>query len=178
MKLMPDEFGSISAQDRANIKQKMPIPELGLDLSDELTIVKAKMRPAVLIHHRCPNWRDEARRVADRAAGKSKPERHLFAPIYSLTKDDGSTDYPSEFVDLVKKNEFPSILFLPAYSIELRYDSMLVLSDAFMTGVHTLRPTDICVDPLTLGSKIEEWVEFLTTEALNLDGELSSPSTA
>jgi len=168
VRLDANTFGGHSETERVNIKMKMPMPELGLNLSEELTVVKAKLRPAVLIFRNCTNLRREARFVAKITGKPVEPNRHLFAPVFSLRKDDGTTDYPAEFIQLVQSAKYPHILFLPASSGPIKNDSMLVLSDTFQAGIATVDPTDWCIDPDILGLKLNAWDEFLMHEATTI----------
>lgn len=167
------EFGSLKEQDRADMKVKMPMPELGLALSEEITVTKCKWRPSVLIHHACKNWRREADFVAKIVGKAVEPSRHLFAPVYSLRKDDGSPEYPDAFVKRVQDGDYPHILHLPAYVSPIKFESMLVLSDMFQSGLHTFEPTELCIDPETLAIKVSDWTDYLSIEATTLSDKIA-----
>lgn len=172
----PDSFGKLSEGERANMKVKMPLPELGLSLSEEITVTKSKLRPAVLIHHACHNWRKEANFVAKIVGKRPEPKAHLFAPVYSLHKDDGALDFPEAFVKLVQAQEYPHILYLPAYVSPIRNDSMVVLSDMFQVGLHAFETTELCIDPDTLALKLMDWAEYLGDQATELNEKLAADS--
>lgn len=174
IKLGIGDFGALKEQDRANLKSKMPIPELGLALSEEITVTKCKWRPSVVIHHACANWRKEANFVAKLVGKKPEPNRHLFAPVYSLRKEDGSSDYPEAFIARLQDGDYPNILFLPAYASPIKNDSMLVLSDVFQAGLHSFETTDLCIDPETLAIKVSEWSDYLSVQATDLADKLSA----
>lgn len=167
------DFGCLSENDRIDIKKKMPMPELGLELSEELTVVKAKMRPAVLLYRDCLNERRNATYLSGRGGRAPAPSRHLFAPVYSLRKDNGETDYPPEFIEMVKAGKFPNIVYLPRFRAPIVNESMLVLSDQFLAGIDMVEPTDLAVDPISLACEFSEFEEFLIGMADDLDTEFA-----
>jgi hypothetical protein len=173
-RITPGEFGRLSEQDRVNFKQKMPMPELGLALSEELTVTKSKWRPAILIHRGCLNLRKESRFVAKLTGKPVEPNKHLFAPVYSLRKEDGSADYEESFITRVKDGVYPNIMHLPAYTTPIKNESMVVLSDLFQAGLHCVEATELCVDPEILGLKLLEWNDFLANEAAALADEFKA----
>lgn len=100
-------FGEMKAQDRVNT-ERMPIPEIKLSESEDLVVEKVKMRPAVMVMKDCYNLR----LFAD---GRSKgPNRHIFAPVYSLRKEhETDKDFPDQFIEDVKAGKYPNIVYLP-----------------------------------------------------------------
>jgi hypothetical protein len=151
-------LGEMSAQDRVDM-ERMPIPEIKLGGSEDFVVEKVKMRPAVLIMKDCYNMRRFA-------LGQHKgPNRHVFAPIYSLRKDDEQhQDFPEEFIENVKAEKYPNILYLPPYGTTLRNESMLVLSEMFSISIRDMRPMEMCIDPMTFGYLLGEFDSYLMAQ--------------
>lgn len=173
VRLSNSAFGNLTESDRVDLRKKMPMPELGLELSEEITLVKAKMRPAVLMHRDCLNHRREADYLAKVTGKPVAANRRLFAPIFSLKKETGERDFPQPFIDLVSAGKLPHIIYLPAYVPPIINESMLVLTDQFQAGINAVQPTDLCIDPETLAIKIQSFEEFRAAEACRITDEIN-----
>lgn len=77
---------------------------------------------------------------------------------------------------LVQAQEYPHILYLPAYVSPIRNDSMVVLSDMFQVGLHAFETTELCIDPDTLALKLMDWAEYLGDQATELNEKLAADS--
>ena len=148
-------FGELSTQDRVDL-ERMPIPEIKLGQSEDFVVEKVKMRPAVLIYKDCYNMRDFA-------GGRHKgPNRHVFAPIYSLRKEfEADKEFPESFIEEVRSGKYPNIIHLQPYGTMLRNESMLVLSEMFSVSLRDMRPLELCIDPDTFGCLLAEFDTYL-----------------
>jgi len=152
------KFGELSAQDRVNL-ERMPIPEIKLSQSEDLVVERVKMRPAVLIYKDCYNMRDFA-------AGRHKgPNRHVFAPIYSLRKEfESDKEYPEAFIEDVRARKYPNIIHLQSYGTMLPNESMLVLSEVFSVSIRDMRAMELCIDPDTFGYLLSEFDTYIMSQ--------------
>lgn len=161
------ELGKHCAQERVDMN-KMVLPEINLDSSEDLIVNKVKRRPSVLIYRDCFNMRKFA-------TGTAKgPNRHVFAPIYSLKKEaHGEKDYPQDFIEKVKAGGFAHIIYLPPFGTLLKNESMLVLSEMFSVALHAMDPTEYCINPFLFGDLLNTFDTFLVHQAEELEQKLS-----
>ncbi len=124
-------------------RRKYPLsqPEK-LDINEEFVFVKAKPRPVVLL---IPPFaiEDEPQRK-----GKGRVWRPLclVAPIFSLSFPHTDEEkFSPEFVDRVRKLDFPQLLFLPKYKDILSVDSLLRLEECQSVAVNALTPKGLCL---------------------------------
>ena len=174
-RLAAEDIGGLSEQERMDMS-RMVIPELNLDSSEDLLLTKVKRRPAVLVLRDCYNMR----RFADRDIGlrniRVEPNRHVFAPVYSLRKEENlGTNYPDAFVEKAKEGKYPNVVFLPAFDTLLKNDSMLLLSELFAVGINSMSPTEYCIDPLLFGVRLGDFTKFIMDQADELSALLESP---
>lgn len=166
-RLRPEDIGSPKEAEKVEFHKRMPIPEINLSASEDLLVQKVKIRPAVLLFKSGIDMRRFSRFATGLTSKPVNPNHYVFAPVYSLRKDDNiSTNYPDAFIEKVKNGDYPNLLHLPAYKSHLPNESMLVLDDLFGVGIHAFRETPLCIEPLELASKLEEFFEFFQGEIL------------
>ena len=166
-RLRPEDIGRPTEAEKVEFHKRMPIPEINLSASEDLLIQKVKIRPAVLLFKSGINMRRFSQLAAGLTSKPVNPNHCVFAPVYSLRKDENlSTDYPDAFIEKLKNGDYPNLLHLPAYKSHLPNESMLVLDDLFGVGIHAFRESPLCIEPLELASKIEVFFEFFQGEIL------------
>lgn len=168
-RIQKGQVGKHPAQGRVDLN-RMVLPEIGLDPSEDFVVNKIKRRPCVLIHRDCYNMRKFSEK---RARG---PNRHIFAPIYSLRKDsDEFSDYPEDFIELVKEGGYPNLIYLPPFGTLLKNESMLVLNEVFSVAAHAIDSSDLteyAINPADFGLLLNEYDEFLMSLAEDLEEKL------
>jgi hypothetical protein len=144
----------------------MPIPELKLQMDEELLVKKAKRRPGLLVFRDGNN----PRKMATCAAGIGKapnPVEHVFAPVVSLRKEGNiGKDYPDDFIEIVKKGKIAALIYLPADGSILKNESMAILSQMQTHPLKTIEETDLRMDPLVLGTYLESFWQRTEAELL------------
>ena len=147
----------------------MPIPELKLKMGEELLVKKVKRRPAVLVLREAI----DPRRLAISYAGsgvKPNPQSHVFAPIFSLRKEDNvGHDYPAAFIERVAAGELPEFIHLPAEGTMLRNESMAVLTQLQLHGENFVEETTLCLRSLYFATALEAFWCDLEGQVLALE---------
>ncbi|MBD5778290.1 hypothetical protein IEN85_02130 [Pelagicoccus sp. NFK12] len=164
--LTPKEIGKPRESEKVEFHKRMPLPEIGLKSNEDLIVSKVKLRPALLIHCDPVNLRKQANHFAGILPKAPNPSYYVFAPIYSLRKSEVDHGFPEAFIEAVKNDEFPNMLYLPAFRTELPNDSVAVLNDPFAAGINAIEETTLQLDPLELASKLEEFGEHVQGEIL------------
>ncbi|HQF40120.1 MAG TPA: hypothetical protein PK322_13470 [Opitutaceae bacterium] len=147
----------------------MPIPELKLQMGEELLVKKVKRRPAVLVLRGAV----DPRRLANSYAGcgaKPNPQSHVFAPIFSLRKEENvGHDYPAAFIEKVSAGELPEFIHLPAEGTTLRNESMAVLTQLQLHGENFVEETPLCLRSLYFATALETFWQDLEGQILNAE---------
>jgi hypothetical protein len=150
----------------SDLYHHMPIPELKLQMDEELLVKKVKRRPAVLILREGVDPRRMATFVTG-AGHKPNPNSHVFAPVVSLRKEDNlSKDYPADFIAKVVANELPEFIHLPAEGTEIRNESMAVLTQVQCHSASVVEPTELCLDSLYFAAALETFWQDLEGQIL------------
>lgn len=171
-RLNPKDIGKASEAEKTEFHKRMPLPEINLNASEDLIIQKVKMRPAILLFKDAVNIRRFAR-FQSGITPEPNPNHYIFAPIYSLRKQDNiEHDYPDKFIEDVKNGVYPHLLHLSAYKTHLPNESMAVLNDLFGAGIQAFKETPLAIEPLELASKLEEFFEYVQGEML-LEADLA-----
>jgi hypothetical protein len=175
-KVATSALGKLEEVERVDMN-RMVIPEIALDSSEDLVVSKVKRRPAVLLSKDCYNMRNYARYETISGAKKCGPNALVFAPIYSMCKEESLyQDYPELFIQKVKEDKYPYILFMPSYSSLMKNDSMLILSKLFSVAFHSAEATKYCIDPICFGSKIDDWNTYIMGQSEALS-DIITPAT-
>lgn len=150
----------------ANLYQHMPIPELKLQMDEELVVKKVKRRPAVLILREGTNTRRMATHVTG-TGPKPNPDSHVFAPVVSLRKEENLDHaYPQPFIDKVAATELPEFIHLPAEGSVLKNESMAVLTQLQSHHASLVEATALCLQPLYFASALETFWQDLEGQVL------------
>jgi hypothetical protein len=166
-RLRCEDIGRPAEAEKVEFHKRMPLPEIDLSASEDLLIHKVKKRPAVLLFKSGLHPRRFANFSASLTSKPVNPNHYVFAPIYSLRKQNNvGNDYPPAFIADLKAGKFPQLLHLPAYKHHLPNESMAVLNDLFGVGIQAFEETPLAIDALELASKLEEFFEYFQGELL------------
>jgi len=162
-----EDVGRPTEAEKAEFYKRMPLPEISLSASEDLLIQKVKRRLAVLLFKGGLHPRRFAQYIARLTTKPVNPSHYVFAPIYSLRKQDNvGNDYPPVFISDLQAGKFPYLLHLPAHGSHLPNESMAVLNDLFGIGIMAFEEIPLAIDPFELVSKLEEFFEFFQGELL------------
>jgi hypothetical protein len=104
----------------------IPLASPKLETNEEFLVVRAKVRPAILIMPEAPPF------GVDNRGYRGRIQRHLclIAQVFGLVDArTGRQEFNPSFVDRVRKMEFPELMFLPARAGFLEIDSLLRLDE-------------------------------------------------
>ena len=123
---VPDEF-----------KRPLPYSFPPLETNEEFIALRAKIRPVVLIQPP-----DAALAEVPKVSMGIKLERHLcvVAPAFGLENAEGYSKVPDEFLQRVRRLEYPQFCFL-AKGGPLTKDSLVRLDELQSIAINHLQPT-------------------------------------
>jgi len=102
----------ISSSTKDTFNRNTPLYTPPLKIDEEFPVVRAKRRPVILV---APSpTKAEEREI--RQGGKVNLNLCIVAPLYSVADKDGFRKYNEDFVDRIRKLEFPHLLFIPENS--------------------------------------------------------------
>jgi len=128
-----------SAQDLFN--RQIPLISPRLEIDEEFIVIKAKKRPAILITLPPP----EVQLSVIRGGGKVNLKLCLLAPLFSIENAEGKTKYNLEFVNRVRKLQYPHFFFIPEYAETNIRNSLCRFDRIFSTFRTHLEPKDLCL---------------------------------
>jgi hypothetical protein len=103
-----------------------PLHAPKLEIDEEFIVLRAKRRPVILLRAAKP-WADVDNKGF---RGKIQRKRCWVAQIFGLTDvKTGRAEFNPDFVNRVRKMEFPELLFLPRKAGVLQVDSILRLDE-------------------------------------------------
>jgi hypothetical protein len=127
----------ISAAGQDAFKRTLPLHAPKLETNEEFIVIRAKVRPVILIQTELPLAGVDNRGYR----GRIQRRRTLVAQVFGLA--DSATREPQfnpAFVDRVRKMEFPQLMFLPERAGVFAVDSMLRLDEVQSVFVPHLEP--------------------------------------
>lgn len=107
-KTYASEF-TISSSKKDTFNRSTPLYTPRLEIDEEFVVIRAKRRPVVLI----TPTPEEIDTRSVRGRGKINLNLCVAAPIYSVIDKEGLAKYTEQFVDRVRKLEFPHLFFIP-----------------------------------------------------------------
>ncbi|HET8580807.1 MAG TPA: hypothetical protein VFL31_07395 [Nitrospiraceae bacterium] len=108
-------------------KRTLPLQTPRLETNEEFLVVRAKVRPVILIQTELPLAGVDNRGYR----GRIQRRRTLVAQVFGLADAvTGEPQFNPAFVDRVRRMEFPQLMFLPENAGVLKVDSMLRLDEA------------------------------------------------
>jgi hypothetical protein len=140
-------------------KRGLPLHAPKLESNEEFIVIRAKVRPVVLIQAELPLARVDNRGFR----GRIQRRRTLCAQVFGLADTrTGTPEFNPSFVDRVRKMEFPQLMFLPRQAGVLDVDSMLRLDEAQSVFVPHLDATQSCLGD-EVANVLRHQINFLLT---------------
>jgi hypothetical protein len=127
-------------------KRSIPLSAPKLETNEEFIVIRAKVRPVLLLHEPS-SWAGVDNRGYRGRVGRP---RVMVAQIFGLA--DAATnraEFSPTFVDRVRRMEFPELMFLPKFGT-LEVDSLLRLDEIQSVFVPHLHPTEFSLATETL----------------------------
>jgi len=125
-------------------KRKYPLSNPRLKTNEEFIVSRSKPRPVVLI---IPPMTINV--PQEKGKGRIWRPLCLVAPMFSLEfPHTGEEKYPGEFIEQVRRLEFPQLMFTPKYK-DSKVDGILRLDEMQSVSINSLRPLEISLtDPV------------------------------
>lgn len=123
-------------------RRSIPLASPKLETNEEFLVVRAKVRPVVLVMPETPSF------GVDNRGYRGRVQRHLclVGQVFGLV--DARTNRPEfnpSFVERVRRMEFPQLMFLPARPGFLAVDSLLRLDELQSVFTPNLQPTQLAL---------------------------------
>jgi hypothetical protein len=139
-------------------KRGIPLFIPPLETHEELLVVKAKRRPVIMLSP-APN---RPAIQAMRQGGKIYRPMCVVGPVFSLLdRSTGRLKYPNEFIERIRKMEFPEFFFLPQGG-PIRCPSYIRLAEVHAVNQPHLEPENFKLQPEVLSILLGQ-VRFLLT---------------
>lgn len=175
-KTLARAFEQQSAKDDA-FDRGYPLSSPKLESSEEFLVIRAKIRPVVLLQPESPLLNDLNKGF------RANLQRHLstVAQVFSVTDETGTSKFNPVVINRIRTLEFPQIMFLPKQAGLLNADSLLRLDEVqsvftdhldateYMLGEEALQVLKDQLRLLLTGETRPEHVklrEFLMNEAI------------
>lgn len=159
-KTMASQF-HIEAAGKDAFRRGVPLASPKLETNEEFLVVRAKMRPIVLV------MPEPSPLGVDNKGYRGKVQRHLclVGQVFGLV--DAKTnraEFNPSFVERVRKMEFPQLMFLPARPGFLEVDSLLRLDELQSIFTANLDPTQLALGD-DVASILKGQLQYLVTGA-------------
>jgi hypothetical protein len=139
----------------------IPLASPKLETNEEYLVVRAKVRPVVLVMPEAPPF------GIDNSGYRGKTQRHLclVAQVFGLVDmRTGRQEFSTSFVERVRRMEFPELMFLPARPGFLDVDSLLRLDELQSVFTANLQPAPLALSDEVAGVLLGQ-LQFLLTKA-------------
>jgi hypothetical protein len=140
-KTIASQFQIVAAGQDA-FRRAIPLGAPKLETNEEFLVVRAKIRPVVLVMPETPSF------GVDNRGYRGKVQRHLclVGQVFGLVDGKtGRTEFNPSFVERVRRMEFPQLMFLPARPGFLDVDSLLRLDELQSVFTPNLQPTQLAL---------------------------------
>jgi len=142
-------------------KRGLPLHAPKLETNEEFIVVRAKVRPVILIQAEFPVAGVDNRGYR----GRIQRRRTLVAQVFGLADvRTGTPAFNPSFVDRVRRMEFPQLMFLPQQAGVFDVDSMLRLDEAQSVFVPHLRAKQFCLSE-EVANLLRQQINYLLTGA-------------
>jgi hypothetical protein len=159
-KTIASRFQLVTAGQDA-FRRNIPLAAPKLETNEEFIVIRAKMRPVVLVQVEIPTSGVDNRGFR----GKIHRHRCLVAQIFGLADSKtGQAEFSPSFVERVRKMEFPQFMFLPAQAGLLTVDSLLRLDELQSVFTPHLDPRQFALGDDVTGL-LKHQLQFLITGA-------------
>lgn len=137
-------------------KREIPLYAPKLEKNEEFIVIRAKIRPSVLIFPPQDDIDVEEYWTVD---NKVNQKLCIVSPIYSFKNTDGRLKYSQEFIDRMRILEYPHLLFLPENgSSDIRVDSFCRLDSIRACYPKQMNPINLCLK--------QEYLDLLISQLL------------
>jgi hypothetical protein len=157
-KTIASQFQIVAAGKDA-FRRGIPLASPKLETNEEFLVVRAKVRPVVLVMPETPSF------GVDNRGYRGKVQRHLclVGQVFGLVDSKTNrVEFNPSFVERVRKMEFPQLMFIPARPGFVEVDSLLRLDELQSVFTPNLDPTQ-----LALGDEVADilrgQLQFLLT---------------
>jgi|GEM_PF-5365060 len=145
------EFKRLNSSHFKKKSDRLPIPNITLNETEELMAFKAKKRPCIFLGKAEFNLCGEEKKTLTRGKKHLLSKDYLFLPIYSTHQNDELKGFPTNFVLSIKHFLYTHLVYLPACTLKdlktnlalkegiIRLDRLFVTSPV----VPNISPTDI-----------------------------------
>jgi hypothetical protein len=128
-----------------------------LKSNEEFIVIRAKMRPVLML---LPQIEINEIKPLKRGAKIWRP-RCLVAQVFSVAdKESNNLKLPEEFIDNIKKLQYPQLLFLPKSAGIFEVDGIARLDECQSVFTSHLKPADFRLSP-TLRDLLKSQFSFL-----------------
>jgi hypothetical protein len=158
-KTSASEFSIVPPPENA-FNRETPLYAPRLEVHEEFMVVRAKERPVLLIAP-MPDL-IEAKKV--RRGGKINLHLCVAAPLYTVADKDGFSKYDGEFINRIRRLEFPQLFFLPEHPKGLLRPCICRLDRVQSCYVKQVEPTNVCLSEQVL-RVFQGQIEFFLTES-------------
>jgi hypothetical protein len=132
----------IVAAGRDAFRRNIPLASPKLETNEEFLVVRAKVRPVVLVMPEIPPMGIDNRGYR----GRVQRRLCLVGQVFGLADPKtGREEFNPTFVERVRRMEFPQLLFLPARPGLLEVDSLLRLDELQSVFAPNLEPTQLAL---------------------------------
>jgi hypothetical protein len=159
-KTIASQFQIVAAGKDA-FRRGIPLASPKLETNEEFLVVRAKLRPVVLIMPESPSF------GVDNRGYRGRVQRHLclVGQVFGLVDPKTNrVEFSPSFVERVRKMEFPQLMFIPSRPGFVEVDSVLRLDELQSVFTPNLDPTQ-----LALGDEVVDilrgQLQFLLTGA-------------
>lgn len=136
-KTMASQFQLVAAGQDA-FRRTIPLASPKLETNEEFLVVRAKVRPVVLVMPEIPPM------GVDNRGYRGRVQRHLclVSQVFGLADPrNGREEFSPKFVERIRKMEFPQLMFLPARAGLFEVDSLLRLDELQSVFTANLDPS-------------------------------------
>jgi hypothetical protein len=158
-KTIASQFQIVAAGKDA-FRRGIPLASPKLETNEEFLVIRAKVRPVVLVMPEIPAF------GVDNRGYRGRVQRHLclVGQVYGIvdTKT-GRAEFNPSFIERVRRMEFPQLMFLPARPGYLEVDSLLRLDELQSVFTPNLEPTQLALGD-EVAKALRGQLQFLVSE--------------
>ena len=159
-KTIASHFQIVAAGQDA-FRRNIPLASPKLETNEEFLVVRAKMRPVVLVMPEAASF------GVDNKGYRGRVQRHLclVGQVFGLVDSKTNrVEFNPSFIDRLRKMEFPQLMFLPARAGFLDVDSLLRLDELQSVFTPNLEPTQLALgDDMT--SVLKGQLQYLVSRS-------------
>lgn len=149
----------ITAAGADSFRRSIPLHSPKLETNEEFIVIKAKHRPVVLAQTELPLSGINNRGFR----GRIQRRRTLVAQVFGLADSrTGESQFSLDFVNRVRRMEFPQLMFLPRLAGIFEVDSLLRLDEVQSVFTPHLDARQFCLSD-AVATLLRQQITFLMT---------------